>query len=130
MCKVMKSEEQYDLYLDEIEALIELESEQGSKEQEKLELLTLLIKDYEERHYKFEYPDPIEAIKFRMEQQGLKQKDLVQYIGSKSKVSEVLNRKKDLSLNMIRALHKGLGIPAEVLLQKDDTKELTETSID
>ncbi|OQX93078.1 MAG: hypothetical protein B6I17_04385 [Tenericutes bacterium 4572_104] len=83
MCKVMKSEEQYDLYLDEIEALIELESEQGSKEQEKLELLTLLIKDYEERHYKFEYPDPIEAIKFRMEQQGLKQKDLVQYIGSK-----------------------------------------------
>ena len=73
--------------------------------------------DYEDEHYAVDLPDPVEALKFRMEQQGLTQKDLIPLIGSKSKVSEVLSRKRRFSLSMIRALHRALGIPAEVLLQ-------------
>jgi HTH-type transcriptional regulator/antitoxin HigA len=90
----------------------------GSPEEEKLEVFALLIDAYEQTHYPIDLPDPIEAIKFRMAQQDLIQKDLVPYLGSQSKVSEVLNRKRPLSLSMIRALHEGLGIPAEVLLQE------------
>ena len=79
--------------------------------------LPLLVEQYEREHYPIALPDPVEAILFRMEQGGLTRKDLVPYIGSLSKVSEVLNRKRSLSVTMIRALHAGLGIPAEVLLQ-------------
>jgi len=78
----------------------------------------LLVTTAEQAHHPIDLPDPVEAIKFRMEQQGLLQKDMVPYLGSQSKVSEVLNRKRPLSLTMIRALHEGLGIPAEVLLQE------------
>ncbi|MBN2789228.1 MAG: hypothetical protein JXR69_03485, partial [Candidatus Delongbacteria bacterium] len=88
---------------------------------DKFDLLALLIKDYEDVHYKIDLPDPVEAIKFRMEQMGLKNKDLIEIIGSKSKVSEVLNKKINLSLNMIKKLHSILGIPAEVLIQSTDS---------
>ena len=83
-----------------------------------IDLLATLVEVYEEKHFPMESPDPVEAILFRMEQQALKQRDLVPYIGSKSKVSEVLSRKRPLSLNMIRALSEGLGIPAEILVRK------------
>jgi HTH-type transcriptional regulator/antitoxin HigA len=78
----------------------------------------LLISAYEEQHDPINLPDPIAAIQFRMEQHGLRQADLVSYIGNKSKVSEVLSGKRPLSLSMIRKLHKGLGIPLEVLVQE------------
>ncbi len=95
-----------------------MDAEPGSADEEALELWGLLIREYEKEHYPIELPDPIDAILFRMEQAGLKPKDLIPYIGSQSKVSEVLNRKRRLSLTMIRALQQGLGIPAEVLLQQ------------
>jgi len=101
----------------------------GSPEEERLEIFTLLIEAYEQAHYPIDLPDPIEAIKFRMEQQDLLQKDLVPYLGSQSRVSEVLNRKRPLSLSMIRALHEGLGIPAEVLL-KEPGKEIPRQQYD
>mgnify|MGYP002783772239 FL=1 len=81
-----------------------------------LETLTVLAIDYEKRHYAIPRPDPIEAIKQRMEQQNLTQKDVAPYFGGENLASEVLNRKRSLTLNMIRALHRNLGIPAETLL--------------
>jgi HTH-type transcriptional regulator/antitoxin HigA len=90
----------------------------GTPEGDELELLVHLVEEYEAVHHAIASPDPIEALKFRMEQGGLKQADLVPLIGNKSKVSEVLSGKRSLSLAMIRALHKGLGIPAQVLIQE------------
>ncbi len=121
--KVLKTESDYEAALAYVETL--MDAAPGSPEEEELEVFALLIEDYEEKHYPIDLPDPIEAIKFRMEQQGFIQKDMVPYIGSQSKVSEVLNRKRPLSLTMIRALHEGLGIPAEVLLQEPG-KEIPE----
>jgi len=114
--RVLKTEADYEAALDYVERL--MDASPGSPEEEKLEVFSLLIDTYEQTHHPIDLPDPIEAIKFRMAQQDLIQKDLVPYIGSQSKVSEVLNRKRPLSLSMIRALHEGLGIPAEVLLQE------------
>ncbi len=82
-----------------------------------MELLFLVIGDYEEKHFPMDSPDPIEVIKFMMDQQGLKKKDLIPYIGSASKVTEVLNGARSLSLSMIRRLSEGLGIPADILIQ-------------
>jgi HTH-type transcriptional regulator/antitoxin HigA len=118
MLKVIKTEAEYEEALEEAEVLIEFDPELGTEEGDRLELLTLLIFHYEEERFPLDLPDPIEAIRFHMEQEGLSQKDLIPYIGSRSKVSEVLNRKRPLSLKMIRTLHRGLGIPAEVLLQE------------
>ncbi len=87
----------------------------NTEEMDKLEVLTTLVESYEEQFYKIDAPDPIEAIKFRMEQEGLKQKDLVAIVGSKSRVSEILNRKRKLTIEMIRNLHKTLHIPVESL---------------
>ena len=114
--QVIKTPEEYEQALAHIETL--MDAEPGSAEEKELELFVLLVEAYEEEHFPLGLPDPIEAIKFRMEQEGLTRKDLVPYIGSMSKVSEVLNRKRPLSLRMIRRLHAGLGIPAEVLLQE------------
>ncbi len=109
--------------LSEVEKLLALDPDPDSKEGETLKMLTLLVEDYEKSVlWKFR-PDPIDAIVFRMEQQNLSQRDLIPFIGSRSKVSEVLSRKRPLTLSMIRALHNGLGIPAESLIQdQDDTK--------
>lgn len=89
----------------------------GTKEGDELDVLGVLIENYEDEHYPIEAPDPIEAIKFRMEQMGYKQKDLAKIIGYKGRVSEILNRKRKLSLEMIRSLHKKLSIPLEALVQ-------------
>ncbi len=116
--KIIKNEQEYNEAIELVEELIS--KDRTTKEEDKLELLTFLIDKYEEEQYPIELPDPVDAIKFRMEQAGLKQKDLVPYIGSRSKVSEVLAKKRPLSINMIRKLHTGLGIPAEVLIQQID----------
>lgn len=116
--KVIKTELEYEAALNEIERLIDLDPEPGTREADQLELLTLLVENYEAKNYPIELPDPIDAIEFRMEQQNLAPRDLLPYLGSRSKVSEVLNRKRPLTLSMIRALHSGLGIPAGVLVQE------------
>jgi HTH-type transcriptional regulator/antitoxin HigA len=116
--KILKTQAEYESALRRIEAL--MDAGPGSPEEEELELLALLVEKYEDEHYPIDLPDPVEAIKFRMDQDGLEPKDMIKYLGSQSKVSEVLNYKRTLSLSMMRALHHGLGIPAEVLLQDPD----------
>lgn len=91
-------------------------SNKNSPQGDELDLLITLVEAYEMKHYPIAPPDPIDAIKFRMEQMGMTKADMVQYLGSQSRVSEVLNRKRGLSLRMIKALYKGLKIPAEILL--------------
>jgi len=124
--KVIKTEADYELALSALAELMEREPEAGSVDAEQIELLAVLIRDYEGKHYTIEAPDPIEAIQFRMEQQGLTQRDLVPYLGSRSRVSEVLSRKRSLTVSMIRNLHNGLGIPASVLVQ--DAKQVENTA--
>lgn len=114
--RVIKTEAQYREYLEEIERLCVLDPEPNSEDGERLALLALLAEDYEKERANLPLPNPIDAILFRMEEQGLKQKDLVPYIGSKSHVSEILSGKRKLTINMVRALSKGLGIPASALL--------------
>lgn len=114
--KVIRTEEQYMAYLDEVQALISECPKLNSKKSERLELLTVLLESYENSKYPVESPDPIDAIMFRMNEKGLKQADLVPYFGTNSRVSEVLNRKRPLTVQMIRALTIGLGISAETLV--------------
>jgi len=111
--KPIKNEEDYIQTLNYIEKL--MDAKPNTPQMDELEVLTTLVEAFEEQHYKIEAPDPIEAIKFRMEQEGLKQKDLVTIVGSKSRVSEILNRKRKLTIEMIRNLHKQLHIPVESL---------------
>lgn len=92
------------------------EAEAGTPEADELEILSMIVSKYEEEHYPIEEPDPIEYIKIRMEELGLIQEDLVPYMGNKGNVSKVLNRKRALSLEMIRNLHRGLRFPLEVLI--------------
>lgn len=118
--KLIKTEADYEEALARIEEIFD--ANPGTPEGDELELLVTLVELYEEKVYPVELPDPVSAIRFRMEQQGLKAKDLVPYIGSASKVSEVLSGKRPLSLTMIRNLVNGLGIPAEVLLREPGAK--------
>jgi HTH-type transcriptional regulator/antitoxin HigA len=113
--RLIKTEEDYEKALYRIEGI--MDAEPGTPEIDELELLTALVGMYEDQHYPISPPDPVEAIKFRMDQLGLTQKDMVPYIGTKSKVSEVLNGKRSLTLAMMRSLNKNLGISAEVLLK-------------
>ena len=106
----------------QIAALSVMDPETGSEDSDRLQVLATLVEEYEKRNFPLDRPDPVAAIRFRMEARGLRQADLVQYIGSRSKVSEVLNRKRPLSLPMIRALAKGLGIPAEILIAEPRKK--------
>lgn len=112
--KVLKTAREYKAALAHVERLMA----QPSSDEDELELWSLLVERYEEEHFPVAPPDPIEAIRFRMDQAGLQSADLHPYLQSKSKVSEVMNRKRPLSLSMIRALHRGLRIPAEVLVQE------------
>ncbi len=114
--KPVKTQQDYNTAMTRIAAL--MDAAPGSSECDELDVLAQLAQNYENKHFPIGLPDPIAAIRFRMEQQGLSQQDLVPYIGSRSKVSEVLNGKRTLSLAMIRTLHKGLGIPAAALLQE------------
>ena len=111
-----KTEKDYNLALKRLEEIFD--AKKGTKHGDELELLSLLIDNYEKEKHAIELPDPIEAIKFRMEQLGYKQKDLAEVIGLKSRVSEILNRKRKLTLEMIRKLHEVLGIPTEVLVKE------------
>ena len=111
--KPIKTEEDYNTALKQIESL--MDAKPNTPQMDELEVLTTLVESYEEQHYAIDAPDPIEAIKFRMEQEGLKQKDLVSIVGSKSRVSEILNKKRKLTIEMIRNLHKQLHIPIESL---------------
>ncbi|TXK93043.1 transcriptional regulator [Methylococcaceae bacterium HT4] len=110
----IKTENDYRNTLQEIEGLMMAKT--GSIEGDRLDVLVTLVEDYERKHYPIDFPDPIEAIKFAMEQRSLTVKDLVPMIGQTNRVYEILNRKRQLTLPMIKRLHKGLGIPAESLL--------------
>ena len=115
--KAIRTEAGYLAALREVSALIDLDPASDSPEGERLEVLGTLVQAYEAKHYPIDPPDPIEAIKFRMDQSGLSVKDLVPYIGPPNRVYEVLSYKRPLSLNMIRRLSEGLHIPAEVLIR-------------
>ncbi|MBF0463009.1 MAG: transcriptional regulator [Magnetococcales bacterium] len=111
----IKTEQDYDTVLAEVERL--MDAEPDTPEGDRLDILTTLIEAYEAKHYAIDIPDPIEAIKFQMEEMGLSRKELEPFIGSRARVAEVLNRRRHLSLEMIRRLHRGLRIPANVLIQ-------------
>ena len=110
------TEVDYKATLKEISALMEFDPDPGTLEGDRLDILTTLVQAYEARHFPIGAPDPLEAIKFRMEQGGLSVKDLEPFIGRSKRVYEVLNHKRPLTLGMIRRLHHDLGIPAEILI--------------
>jgi HTH-type transcriptional regulator/antitoxin HigA len=114
--RAIKTEQDYEIVLAEIESL--MDAEPDTPEGDRLDVLTTLVDAYEAKHHPIDLPDPIEAVKVRMEELGLSRKDLEAIIGSKSKVSEVLSGKRSFSIAMIRRLHSVLGIPAEVLIQE------------
>jgi HTH-type transcriptional regulator/antitoxin HigA len=109
----IKTENDYETALGEVEKL--WGANEGTDSGDRLDILIVLVEDYERKHYPMDPPDPVEAIKFRMEQMNLSRKDLEKMIGSRGRVSEVLNRRRSLSLNMIRSLHSNLNIPLESL---------------
>lgn len=113
--KPIKNEADYQAALAEIELLFDATPD--TPEGDRLEILTTLVEVYEDKHYNLPMPDPIEAILYHLESRGLSRRDLETYIGSRARVSEVLNRKRPLTMEMIRNLHTGLGIPAEILIQ-------------
>lgn len=112
----IKNEQDYRKALARMEDIFD--AKRGTREGDELEVLSILVDTYENKHFPIGMPDPIEAIKYRMEQMGMKQKDLSEAMGFKSRVSEVLNRKRKLTLDMIRRLNEVLRIPTEVLVQK------------
>ena len=124
--KVIKTEKDHKEALKIAEELMSYDPDPDSEKGEQLDLVAALIEDYETRTFPENLPDPIDAIKYRMEQANLKPADLVRYIGSKSRVSEILSGKRKLTLKMIRALEEGLGIPARILIKKPDTEEVLE----
>jgi HTH-type transcriptional regulator/antitoxin HigA len=113
--KPIRTEGDYEVALKEVERL--WGAKNGTPEGDRLDVLATLIEAYEDKHFPMDPPDPIEAIKFRMEQQGMTRKDLEPLIGTRTRVAEVLNRRRGLSIEMIRRLHKTLGISAEILIR-------------
>ena len=113
--KPIKNEADYFKALEKLEVIFD--AKKGTEMGDELEILSILIDKYEKETSPIGFPDPIEAIKFRMEQLGLKQKDLAEVVGFKSRVSEILNKKRKLTLEMIRNLNTELNIPTEVLVQ-------------
>lgn len=111
----IRNEKDYQNALERLEIIFN--AKRGTEEGDELEILSILIDNYENEHFPIGMPDPIEAIKFRMEQLGMKQKDLAEVFGFKSRVSEILNKKRKLTLEMIRKLNTTLHIPTEVLIQ-------------
>ena len=114
--KPIKTESDYDQALKRLEVIFD--AKQGTPEGDELEILSILIDEYEQSHFPIDLPDPVEAIKFRMEQMGYTQNDLANVIGRKSRASEILIKKRKLSLSMIRNLHEKMNIPTEVLIQE------------
>lgn len=113
--KPIKTKKDYQNALERLELIFD--SKKGSDNSDELEILGILIEKYEDEHFPIGFPDPIEAIKFRMEQMGYNQTDLAKIVGLKSRASEILNKKRKLTLEMIRILHDNLKIPTEVLIQ-------------
>jgi HTH-type transcriptional regulator/antitoxin HigA len=113
--KPIKTKKDYQQALDRLELIFD--AKKGTEEGDELEILGILIDQYENEHFPIDLPDPIEAIKFRMEQLGYTQTDLAKVVGLKSRASEILSRKRKLSLDMIRQLHDKLNIPTDVLIQ-------------
>jgi HTH-type transcriptional regulator/antitoxin HigA len=120
--KPIRTEADYENALSEVEHLWGTKS--GTAKGDRLDVLATLIDAYETEHYPMEPPDPVEAIKFRMEQQGLSRKDLEPLIGTRTRVAEILNRKRSLSISMIRRLHDRLGISAEVLIRPSQNEKV------
>jgi HTH-type transcriptional regulator/antitoxin HigA len=118
MLKVIKTKKAYETALNRIYELMQLELKNNSDDLNELEILSILVEDYENKSFPISLPDPIEAIKFRLEQLNLKRSDLVSIIGSKSRTSEILNKKRKLSLAMIRILHDKLNIPSSSLISE------------
>ena len=114
--KIIKTEAEYEVALERLNAIFD--AKRGTSEGDELELLTLLIDKFEKEHFPIDLPDPIEAIKYRMEQLGYKQKDLADIIGLKSRVSEILNKKRKLTLEMVRKVHQVLNIPTDMLIKE------------
>lgn len=112
--KLIKTKEEYEKALKKISDNFDVKP--GDKNFDEIELLVALVDLYEQEHFKIEAPDPIEAIKFRMEQLGMRRVDLAKYLGSRARVTEILNRQRKLTVAMMKKLHKELGIPAESLL--------------
>jgi HTH-type transcriptional regulator / antitoxin HigA len=113
--KPIKTKKDYQAAMNRLDAIFD--SKPGTPAGDELEILTMLIEKYEDEHVQIDYPDPIEAIKFRMEQMGYTQNDLAKVVGLKSRASELLNKKRKLTLDMIRKLHISLSIPTDVLIQ-------------
>jgi HTH-type transcriptional regulator / antitoxin HigA len=118
--KVIKSDAEHTAALARLDELMAVEPAPGTRESDELELLSLLVERYEDERFPLGLPDPVEAIRIRMQEEGLRPRDLAPYLGGANKVSEVLARKRPLTLKMMRALHEGLGIPAEILLREPD----------
>jgi HTH-type transcriptional regulator / antitoxin HigA len=118
--KPIRTEEDHELALREIEQL--WSAEPGTDGADRLDVLATLVDAYEAKHHPIPPPDPVDAIVFRMDQLGLTHRDLEPYIGTRARVSEILNRTRTLSLKMIRRLHAGLGIPADVLIQATESR--------
>ena len=121
--RIIQNEAEHRQALARVAELMDQDLAAGSPESDELDVLAVLIEDFENKQYPIDPPDPVDAIEFRIDQMGLGRKDLVPYIGSQSKVSEVLNRKRPLSLNMIRKLSDGLGISADVLIREPTQQE-------
>jgi len=114
---LIKSDEELHAALEEIDVLMDLGQERRPDQDERYDLLALVVEHYEQHHSTVEQPDAVEMIEFAMERLELRQRDLIPYLGSKSRASEILNRKRKLTLKMMRKLHEGLGIPLEILVR-------------
>ncbi|WP_028298270.1 helix-turn-helix domain-containing protein [Olivibacter sitiensis] len=114
--KIIKTEAEYDAMLDWVDEQFDARESPDSKMGERLQVALLLIKQYEDEHHRIPMPDPVEAVKLKMQEQGLQNKDLIPWLGSKGYVSALLNNKKPITLRVAKLLHQKLGIPAEVFL--------------
>ncbi len=124
----IRNEAEYNAALKDIERYFEREPEPGTPEADRFDLLALVIEDYEDKHWPIETPDPVEAIKFKMEQKGFERADLVGLIGSRSRASEILNRRRHLTIDLIWKLSQKWGIPAESLIKPYKLKSKGATS--
>lgn len=116
--KPIRTDEDYKAALKVVSSLVDADPEPGTPEGDRLDILSILVQAYEAKNFPMDLPDPVEAIKFRMEQKGLQPKDLEPMIGRLNRVYEILNRKRPLTMPMVWRLHAGLGIPAESLIRQ------------
>lgn len=114
--KPIKSDKDYQIYLDWVDKMFDKKVKPSSEDGQQLQVVLMLIKNYEDAHYAISTPDPIDAIKLKMEERNIRNKDLVGIIGSKGYISSLLNRKKPLTIELVRYFNKEFGIPAEVLI--------------